>query len=390
MQKKLIVLALASALSPIAFAQSNVTLYGVADMSYVFADDNYNSNTKNLNAIQSGGLNGSRFGFSGSEDLGNGLKAKFRMEGGVNMDTGASANTGVMGRWSTVSLASDSWGEIQAGRRETFHYELLKTSSGNGLGSVAQTSPVYLYQTRMSNAAVYLSPDWNGFQLKAGFSTNGTDGDGSDASKGGNDVVPNPITAGTNTAANSNLRVYTLALNYQPGGKKGPLFLGASYDSNRLQDRTSIPGSLSGSSGDGSYNAGSVWNIAGAYDFGRVRVDGAFGMINYAQNDQFKEVRDQRQQWTVGLVVPITERDRVMFDYAHAKLSYNVNNTKDDSMSLWGVNYMHDFSKRTVLYAAYGKINQDDNFSYAKNMASLSGTGSGYQQALQLGLRHNF
>jgi predicted porin len=84
MQKKIIALAIAGLASTAAFAQSNVTIYGVVDAAYVYTGVN-GGNTLNTNEshsqdtslIQSGQLDGSRIGLKGTEDLGNGLKAVF-------------------------------------------------------------------------------------------------------------------------------------------------------------------------------------------------------------------------------------------------------------------------------------------------------------------------
>jgi len=383
MKIKIIALAITSLASGAALAQSqsNVTVYGVGDVSDVYASDNYTPGTKSMNAIQSGSasLNGSRFGFKGTEDIGNGLSANFRMEGGINMDTGTSAQGGqLMGRWATVGLTSQTLGTVEGGRRDTFQDQLLAAASGNGRNTIAQNSPVYVDTNRYNNFVAYLSPVWGGLQLKAGYSSNATTDQAVSQ-----DVVPTQITAvADNIAASSNLRVYTAAVHYV----NGPLLIGAAYDYNKLQGRSAIAGV------DGTYSAGNVWNIAGAYDFGVVRVDAAFGVINYAENTQasIKEDKDSRKQWTLGAVVPFGANDRIMMNYASAKISYLKNGAKDDSMHLWGLNYMHDLSKRTTVYASFAKINQDDTFFNAKNMASLSGTGTGYQQGFQVGLRHSF
>lgn len=60
-------------LSPV-MAQSNVTLYGIMDTGVARID---NVNGSNVNLVRSGNLLTSRFGFRGTEDLGDGLKAIF-------------------------------------------------------------------------------------------------------------------------------------------------------------------------------------------------------------------------------------------------------------------------------------------------------------------------
>ncbi|MEF8720586.1 MAG: porin [Candidatus Accumulibacter necessarius] len=105
MQKKLIALAVASLASGAAFAQTNVTMYGVADVGYVYSSgDAYNGGrtatcgsraATTFSGIQSGLLSGSRLGFRGEEALGNGLKAIFTLEYSLNIDNNsASAASG--------------------------------------------------------------------------------------------------------------------------------------------------------------------------------------------------------------------------------------------------------------------------------------------------------
>src|SRR3989442_12009502 len=99
MKKTIITLAVLSA-SSVAMAQSTVTLYGIADVwiGNVKVDKGTapvsGSVTKAIagttqNLVQSGGVNGSRYGLKGSEDLGSGLKVDFQLEQGFNLDDGA-------------------------------------------------------------------------------------------------------------------------------------------------------------------------------------------------------------------------------------------------------------------------------------------------------------
>ena len=60
MQKKIIALAVAGLVSGAAFAQSNVTVYGIVDMGYQYSWDNNSDNAKSKSEMKSGGLDGSR------------------------------------------------------------------------------------------------------------------------------------------------------------------------------------------------------------------------------------------------------------------------------------------------------------------------------------------
>ena len=94
MKKSIIALAIAG-LSTAALAQSNVTIYGVADVSgqgtslstHVGQSSNPSGSTFNLKA------NDSFLGFKGTEDLGNGNKALFQVESYVNLTGGQAVST---------------------------------------------------------------------------------------------------------------------------------------------------------------------------------------------------------------------------------------------------------------------------------------------------------
>lgn len=114
MKKTLIALA-AVALTGAAFAQSSVTLYGVADLSIAKSGTLIDSTTKSDAQMSGNGTmnNGSsRLGVRGVEDLGGGLKAAFNFEQGINAETGATdattfqraANMSLMGGFGTVKL----------------------------------------------------------------------------------------------------------------------------------------------------------------------------------------------------------------------------------------------------------------------------------------------
>ncbi|MFC6522308.1 porin [Undibacterium arcticum] len=76
MKKTLIALAVLGSIAGVAQAQSNVTIYGVVDLGLAHE----NNGSTSLTRMDDGGLNGSRLGFKGSEDLGGGLSAIFQFE----------------------------------------------------------------------------------------------------------------------------------------------------------------------------------------------------------------------------------------------------------------------------------------------------------------------
>ncbi|HEX7643931.1 MAG TPA: porin, partial [Burkholderiaceae bacterium] len=90
MKKSLVALAVMGAFSSAAYAQTNVTVYGVLDISmnytthqnaagdHVFSLGDSNAPTGAYDGGQ-GALSGSRWGLKGEEDLGGGNKAIFKL-----------------------------------------------------------------------------------------------------------------------------------------------------------------------------------------------------------------------------------------------------------------------------------------------------------------------
>lgn len=179
MNKKVVLLTMFSAVSTTAFAQSSVTLYGVADNGIT-----YTNNQAGHAAYQtfSGGLGGSKFGLLGREDLGNGLAAIFRLESGFDMNSGKLGYNGrLFGRQSYVGLSGDRYGTLTLGRQYDFMVTNLQsltsaqlfggslTSHAGDVDGVWGTYPV-------SNTVKYVSPTFYGASAGAMYSFGGVPG----------------------------------------------------------------------------------------------------------------------------------------------------------------------------------------------------------------------
>lgn len=393
MQKKIIALAVAGLVSGAAFAQSNVVIYGVADMGYVYADDFAGTtqaakDTKAISKMYSGGQSGSRLGFKGTEDLGNGLAANFRFESGFNMDNGGAAQNGsTFSRWATVGLSGKNWGEVQFGRRDTLSDEIMGGLDTNGRVTVAQVSPVMKDVARWDNMATYISPNMGGLVLKAAVSTNVSDGHAA-APVGANyksEVNAAPCAAGPQCTDLRKTNVYGYAVSARYDN--GPIKLGASYD---YYDPQNVDNS--------NFDTFNQWTVAGRYDFGVVQLALQYGEINYGKNTVSSlsgasgvpyaladgDV-DKRTQWTAGVMIPVSARARIAVAYAYGEDQFNTTR-KDEDQSMWGISAFYDLSKRTNLYAAYGDISQDQDNKYT---VGIDGQDK-YQKAFQVGVRHMF
>lgn len=249
MKKTLIALA-AVAATGAAFAQSSVTLYGVADAALVKTNKAGLGYTNDkLQASANGVLNNgnSRLGVRGVEDLGGGLKASFNFEQGINIANGATdANT-----WQRAAFAalSGGFGEVYAGRRlsPSFYgiaaYELTGTANYSALGNQFG----YGQSTRNNAAVGYTTPNFGGLTASIATVLEGNDANGNAAdglqSKYDMNVIykGGPISAGFSYAkvkgqekfwslgAAYNLGVATVAASYNdPAGAKKGFTIGAS------------------------------------------------------------------------------------------------------------------------------------------------------------------
>src|SRR5690349_21044336 len=114
MKKSLLALAVLGAFAGVASAQSSVTLFGIVDVNLRYVK---NGDDRAQKQLGTDGINSSRLGFRGVEDLGGGLKAGFWIEGAISPDVGTSGGQ-TWQRRSTVSLLGN-FGEVRLGRDYT-------------------------------------------------------------------------------------------------------------------------------------------------------------------------------------------------------------------------------------------------------------------------------
>ena len=144
MKKSLVALSIA-AISTAALAQSNVTIYGVADVSgQGFNQSNVKNGSASSNGYNGGNTfnlqsNSSLIGFKGTEDLGNGVKALFQAETTLNL-TGQQATSSKSDGGGAVNLggvAVNSGNGVFGALRDT--YVGVNTKYGSGLAGYMST-----------------------------------------------------------------------------------------------------------------------------------------------------------------------------------------------------------------------------------------------------------
>lgn len=166
MKKSLIALAVLGSVAGVAQAQSSVTLYGLVDVW--LGSQKTGLNASSVTKLNSGGLNGSRWGVTGAEDLGGGLKAIFKLEQGFDASNGtATANT-AFSRQAYVGLEG-GFGTVTFGNVWTAMDDVLGATN-SGFDSAFSASANVLavqsnYSSNPGNTIKYASPSFGGFSF---------------------------------------------------------------------------------------------------------------------------------------------------------------------------------------------------------------------------------
>lgn len=344
--------ALACLASGSALAQSSVTLFGVADIGVLSARA---SGAKSVNSVVTDGNTSTRFGVRGTEDLGGGLKAQFWLESAISLDTGATGSTspdnktssanGMFGRRATLGLQG-SFGELRMGRDYTPTFNNLTVAvhpfGTNGVGSAGQLFyPVAAGGTtartnvRASNSIGYLTPKMGGFSAHLMYANAGA----------------------AAASANDDGRYVGGRVAYAAG------------------DFT-----ISGATGKTEYATGDYTqsNVGVTYKLGQARLSYLWG--------QNKVGATRTTANMIGVQYRISGNGEIRAAYTSLKARGVANDASQLS-----VGYVHEFSKRTAVYANYSVV---DNKGRGTQFVVANGpkavTPGGNSSGLEFGLRHSF
>ena len=344
MQKKLIALAIAG-LSGAAFAQSNVTVYGLVYGSYDFIDVSGNNAVKGAPSFGRVTSNASRLGFKGAEKLGNGLEAVFQFESQVDFDQNT-GTTGLFGssRDSFVGLKGN-FGTVKlgyfSGPARAFLSKLDTVAYSEGVGdNTAIVSKLggrgSFFDTRYSNSIAYVSPKFSGFEATVQYQANEDKDD--------------------TTGAKLDPSTVELGLIYN----NGPVYAGITHGQRKLKN--DVVGAANTSAGFrmGSDMEASDTRIGGVYKIG----DASLHAL-YVRTDAEGSLGDVDQNvWGVGATYKVTANGKIVGQYYDAgDLGGNLVGQPDLSETgaqFWVVGYEHALSKRTMLTAYYAYLKNDD------------------------------
>ncbi|HEY1215635.1 MAG TPA: porin, partial [Bryobacteraceae bacterium] len=167
-----------SVISSAAHAQSSVTLYGIISSGIAYVSNE--GGHSNVRAI-SGSQQGPRIGFLGSEDLGGGTSAIFRLENGFNSQTGAlGQGRRLFGRQAYMGLNNARWGTLTFGRQYDLspiylgEYESAVTWGSFG-AYIADNDNVF-NTLRTNNSIKYTSPSYRGVKFSGMYALSGMAG----------------------------------------------------------------------------------------------------------------------------------------------------------------------------------------------------------------------
>ena len=366
MQKKIIDLAVAGLASTAAFAQSNVTIYGIADVGIAQV-----RSTGQLTSTQvrSGALSTSRIGFKGVEDLGNGLKALFVLEYRLDVD----GNNGIGGNYTNGQATASGparqqlvgltggFGTVAAGRLQTtafdwqVKYQALGATAFDVTNNLAAKGDFRINATtdiRANNAVAYISPSF-----------------------GGVTVALNHAFAAeqANSTTASSLGATLVGVYYD----NGPLSVG--FVGEKLQGNGALEATERTDLGLGvSYDFG-VAKLKATYQTTKNNASGLTGLAG-----KFNAVGG------IGAEIPVSTKGKVHVVYAQSDLKTTAANDNGRGLS---VAYTHDLSKRTTAYAGFSFIdNAGNGVTYGQTLAGglAPATLGGSSNVIAAGVRHMF
>jgi predicted porin len=396
MQKKLIALAIASAISAPVFADNaNFTFYGTADVSYdVVTTGDGTTAANNTTAVQGVtkrvvSSNVSKFGFKGAEDLGDGLAAVWQIEQQINFDD-AAKNT-IASRNTFAGLKSDSVGTVLFGIHDTPYKIATRgldvfgdniadnrallgapksvAAAGNAQAFTGVSSQGF--ELRPSNVLAYISPAFAG--ITAAVATVNLSED---------NTTSGP-TVTQNQQAKSN-KAFSLAVMYNAA----PFYASVATESHTLNSANNATEAGKSESanrvGFGYKPEGFELNVVYEKTSDNLGTGVNAGVNKYGHTAFY-----------VGGKVHTGSNSAVKVAYGKAGV-YGTDNLQvvDSGASQVSVGYDYGLSKRTKVYALYTKLSNGKgvNYGFSQNSGAAS-TSSGFgtsPSAISLGLKTTF
>jgi len=339
-------------------AMADVTVFGHIDTSYTYTDQDGGSDDSNLECTTCS------LGFKGSEDLGNGLKAIFKLD--FQYDTINADSSSFSDRDQWLGLAS-KFGSLKVGTISTSYkshgamvdpfYRTSQQARSRGLQSVMHSKAGAQGQGRATNTARYDSPSWNGLKATAHYTLDDSSKQREAGVQPGSVETDNPYGAGI-SYQNGGLLVFADYITSDFGGDDSAYKVGGKYD----LDFSPLKFSL----------------------LAQYEVDD--GLISYVGGNQVAGTHsgDGADTWMVGASAGF---GNTMAYFSYGDGSDGGSGSLASSYEVWQLMAAHSLSKRTKLYAGFSEIDCDKQDN---NVCSQVGTSGGEDDKFSAGMKHKF
>ncbi|NIE82299.1 porin [Burkholderia sp. Cy-647] len=348
MRRSLATLTMLGLSSGAAHAQSSVTLYGSLDGGLRNVVNGTKAGGAALSMASNGVYKSNRWGILGIEQLGGGYYARFDLEAGYILSTGAnsSSTNQLFQRNSTVGIGGP-FGQIDIGHQFTLQHRLIRDFEPFSLHylGVTEAAAVSGGTSGRDDNAIHYHGDFGPWTARAAYAPGG---------------IPGSLASGTMLAAGVNY--HTTAFKF-----------GAGY----TRRSSPVPSTSSAYFGSDQYTAG------GAVALGPVEVMGGYS-LNLQAVPSTMSGRTRNQYMWGGFRYHATPVFNVTGAYYDNKnTTSSVDGRKD--VAILGINYL--LSKRTELYADIDYTHFTGG--YVSN-ATLNPSGHDKQTGVSFGMNHWF
>ncbi len=353
-------------------AEFDLHLFGLVDAGVDVGRSGKGTTARQI----SGGDAGSRWGMDGTEDLGQGLSATFRLVGGFGADDGTLGQGGrLFGREAAVGLAKKEVGTLLLGRQPTpvsltnANVDAFYWMGGGGFialtrsGATTQQVLPQVVTARVDNAIKYYSPEeWKTVAFTALFAPGERSAELGD--------------------------VYGLSARYLDG----PFDLNAAWG--KQNSGTGASGAINSFTIGGSYNAGFAKFYAGFTDE-KNACSTCTGTLARAGGVTGTSASDFRLA-NLGVRIPIGKFSaiaQIVRVNDHSSYKVDPGNRNATWIAIGGE---YSFSRRTLMYGSLGTIDNRNGSQYAlgsggvQRPANSVGPGNPRSTTATLGIKHVF
>ena len=342
MNKKLMAVAVAGALAAPAVALAQTAIYGTFKAEYGFASQP--NTAANATRHDAEGLNSgaSNFGLRGEEKLGGGMAAWYQCESDVQFLSRSGGSGSICDRNSALGLKG-GWGNVYIGtwdspiKRASGVTRITEETGWTGSQHITLSSAAgpANFSQRYTNQITYDTPNMGGFMASAQITT---------------------LNATFNTAETTVAEGRVIGLGAQYA--TGPLAVVAAYDS---RDENRATGGLLQSED-------TAWLLGVRYRIGPVTLGFTYTDL---EADNGAGTVTARTAWNLGGEWALGTGGAIRAGYALAgDREVNGSDVSDTGAKQYQIGYFHNLSKRTKVYAAYVKLDNDSLGVY--NLTALS------------------